>query len=76
MVAAIAEVLKVIPFDSQAAQTYGKLRAELEQGGKPISALDTLIAAHALALGTMLVTNNVAEFTRVPGLRVENWVGT
>jgi tRNA(fMet)-specific endonuclease VapC len=50
------------------------LRAALERKGRPIGSLDTLIAAHALALGATLVTNDVGAFGRVPGLRVENWV--
>jgi tRNA(fMet)-specific endonuclease VapC len=70
----IAEVLRVLPLDERAARVYGKLRAQLEQRGTPIGALDTLIAAHALSLRATLVTNNTREFARVPGLRVENWV--
>ena len=53
---------------------YGTLRAQLQARGLPIGALDMLIAAHALALGATLVTNNLAEFARVPGLACENWV--
>jgi tRNA(fMet)-specific endonuclease VapC len=49
------------------------LRAALTQRGTPIGPLDTLIAAHALSLDATLVTNNVREFSRVPGLRVEDW---
>lgn len=52
---------------------YGRLRADLERRGKPIGALDTIIAAHALALGSTLVTNNVREFGRVVGLSCEDW---
>jgi len=70
----VAEVLPVLPFDADAARAYGRLRRHLEQRGTPIGALDTLIAAHALALRATLVTNNTREFTRVPGLKVENWV--
>jgi tRNA(fMet)-specific endonuclease VapC len=65
--------LEVLPFDEAAMRHYGPLRSELERSGQPIGALDTLIAAHALALGATLVTNNVREFERVPGLTVENW---
>ncbi len=65
--------LEVVPFDHVAAKDYGTVRAGLEQKGKPLGALDTLIAAHALALGSTLVTNNTREFRRVPGLKVENW---
>lgn len=65
--------LEVLSFDSQAMHAYGALRAQLQAGGQPIGALDTLIAAHALAVGATLVTNNLAEFARVPGLACENW---
>ncbi len=66
--------LEVLPFDSQAMYAYGALRAQLQASGQPIGALDTLIAAHALVVGATLVTNNLAEFDRVPGLTCENWV--
>jgi tRNA(fMet)-specific endonuclease VapC len=66
--------LTIAPFDYLAAVTYGKVRATLEQQGTAIGALDTLIAAHALSLGVTIVTNNRREFTRVPGLVVEDWV--
>jgi tRNA(fMet)-specific endonuclease VapC len=66
--------LEVLPFDAAAMHVYGALRAELQRRGRPIGALDTLIAAHALALGATLITNNVGEFSRVPGLECENWV--
>ncbi len=65
--------LEVLPYDDTAAERYGRLRAFLEKQGKPIGSLDMLIAAHALALHCILVTNNEAEFRRVPGLRIENW---
>lgn len=65
--------LEIAPFDEAAAADYGGLRAALEGTGKPIGPLDTLIAAHALALGSVLVTNNSREFRRVPGLAVEDW---
>lgn len=70
----LAGSLCVLPFDNHAAQTYGQVRARLEQQGTPIGALDTLIAAHALSLGMTLVTNNEREFARVTGLTVENWL--
>jgi tRNA(fMet)-specific endonuclease VapC len=60
-------------FDELAASHYGPLRATLESRGTPIGPLDTLIAAHALALQATLVTNNVREFSRVPGLTLEDW---
>jgi len=66
--------LVILLFDQEAARTYGKLRAWLETRGKTIGALDMLIAAHALSKRLPLATNNVREFSRVPGLKVLNWV--
>ena len=66
--------LDVAAFDREAATAYGRLRANLEQKGTPIGAMDLLIAAHALSLKVRLITNNAREFRRVPGLRIENWV--
>lgn len=65
---------EVASFDTDAAAAYGPLRASLEGQGIPIGPLDTQIAAHALALRAILVTNNVREFSRVAGLKVENWL--
>jgi tRNA(fMet)-specific endonuclease VapC len=67
------QLLQRPAFDQAAAHAYGRVRAVLTQRGQPIGPLDTLIAAHALALNVTLVTNNVREFSRVPGLRVEDW---
>ena len=64
---------EIAPYDGLAAQEYGRIRGLLESRGQPIGPLDTLIAAHALSLGCTLVTNNVREFSRIPGLRLENW---
>ena len=66
--------LTILDYDLAAAQHYGELRAFLEKQGTPIGPLDQQIAAHALALGITLVSNNVREFEKVPGLRLENWV--
>jgi tRNA(fMet)-specific endonuclease VapC len=66
--------LIVADFDYPASLMYGALRAQLERQGTPIGALDMLIAAHALSLKITLVTNNIKEFTRVPHLKVVNWV--
>ena len=66
--------LVIADFDEQAAIAYGEVRAVLEAQGTPIGPLDTLIAAQAISLCVTLVTNNVIEFSRVPGLRFENWV--
>lgn len=65
--------LTIAPFDTQAAQIYGQIRAELERTGRPIGAMDMLIAAHAKSLNLTLVTNNEREFVRIPNLRIENW---
>ncbi|HEV7229050.1 type II toxin-antitoxin system VapC family toxin [Brevundimonas sp.] len=66
--------LPVRAWDVPADRAYGELRAHLERAGTPISQNDMLIAAHALALNCILVTDNEAEFRRVPGLAVENWL--
>jgi tRNA(fMet)-specific endonuclease VapC len=63
----------VLPFDDAAAGHYGEVRASLARAGQRIGDLDTLIAGHALAAGCTLVTHNVGEFGRVPGLVVEDW---
>ena len=68
--------LEVLSFNQQDSIHFGQLRAELEPIGKPIGSYDTMIAAHARSEGLILVTNNMKEFNRVPGLRVENWVTT
>lgn len=65
--------LEVLPLEPSMSETYAQIRAELEALGTPIGPNDTLIAAHALALGARLVTAD-AEFSRVPGLMVENWL--
>lgn len=67
------EPLEMADFDRGAAEAYASIRSHLETAGTPIGPLDTLIAAHALALGTTLVTNNTREFQRVPGLKLVNW---
>ena len=66
--------LEVLPLAIPVDREYGKLRAGLEGEGKPIGQHDMLIAAHALALGYVLVTSNEREFARVRGLRIENWL--
>lgn len=70
----ILSALEVMPLESPADHHYGRLRNELTSRGTPIGPNDMLIAAHALAIGTTLVTANVREFERVPGLVVENWL--
>lgn len=73
-VEAILAALEVLPFDVPADADYGGIRAELEAAGKTIGPNDLLIAAHAYGLGVTLVTANVAEFGRVRGLAIENWL--
>lgn len=73
-VEAILESVQVLAFDVPADAEYGGIRAELEAAGKPIGPNDLLIAAHAYAAGAILVTDNTGEFSRVRGLRVENWI--
>lgn len=62
----------VAPFDDVAAKRFGELRADLERRGKPLAPLDLQIAAHALALNVVLVSNDMA-FRHVPGLALEDW---
>lgn len=69
----ILAVMDVCSFDTPADHEYAKLRLHLEQAGTPIGPNDMLIAAHALATESTLVTANTSEFSRVPRLRVENW---
>lgn len=66
--------LAVLPYGVKAAQHYGAIRAALEKLGQPIRVNDLHIAGHARSEGLVLVTNNMAEFERVPALEVENWV--
>jgi tRNA(fMet)-specific endonuclease VapC len=66
--------LEVLPYTPKAAQHYGQIRTLLERAGTPIGVNDLHIAAHARSEGLILVTNNEAEFSRVPGLQLENWV--
>lgn len=68
--------LEVAAFDESCALRYGAVRVAPERAGKPIGSFDVLIAAHALALDVVLVTHNVREFTRVSGLRIEDWLAT
>lgn len=73
-VEAVLGVLEIVPFAAPADAVYGEIRARLEQAGTPIGGNDLLIAAHALALGDTIVTDNQEEFGRVEGLKVENWL--
>lgn len=71
---AVLGVLPVLPFETPADKFYSRVRRQLETLGKPIGSNDLLIAAHALSLGRTLITDNIREFTRVRGLKVENWL--
>ncbi len=66
--------LEVLPYENKAAYHFGQIRAELYRTGQPIGPYDMMIAGHARAAGLTLVTNNIKEFKRVPGLLLENWV--
>jgi tRNA(fMet)-specific endonuclease VapC len=66
--------LDVLSLEGPADAEYGRIRAELERNGSPIGGNDLLIAAHALAIEATMVTANVAEFARVDGLNVQNWL--
>ncbi len=66
--------LEIAPFDDFAAICYGEIRTHLEKSGLSIGAMDLMIASHARSLDVVLVSNNLREFQRVPGLKVENWV--
>ena len=65
--------IEILDFDVDAADCYGKIRADLEKKGTPIGPLDMMIAGHAMSMGYTVVTNNVKEFSRVPDLKIENW---
>jgi tRNA(fMet)-specific endonuclease VapC len=73
VVEALLDTMRVLPLDRSVEKPYALLRTTLERLGRPIGALDTLIAAHALAAGAVLVTNNLREFRRVRGLKCEDW---
>ena len=66
--------MTILPFEVGADRHYAAIRTALERKGTPIGAHDMLIAAHARAIEAICVTNNVAEFRRVPALEVENWL--
>ncbi len=68
-------VFKILPLGDGAREDFARIKCDLMARGLMIGPMDLLIAAHALALGATLVTNNEREFKRVKGLRTENWVG-
>jgi tRNA(fMet)-specific endonuclease VapC len=71
---ALLDSIEVLPLSAPTDEIYAALRTSLEAAGTPIGPNDLLIAAHALAVGAILVTDNTGEFSRVPSLRVENWL--
>jgi tRNA(fMet)-specific endonuclease VapC len=71
---ALLQQLPIALMDEETSRIYAEIRAKLEKDGQPIGPNDYWIAANALSLGATLVTNNVREFKRVKGLKVENWV--
>lgn len=71
----LLEALPVLPFDEPADRHYADIRASLERPGTPIGSHDLLIGAHARSLGLTVVTRNLREFERIPGLKVEDWLG-
>jgi tRNA(fMet)-specific endonuclease VapC len=70
----ILQRLAILPLAEDADRHYSVLRADLERRGEPIGANDMLIAAHALSIAAILVTDNLREFSRVQGLKLENWL--
>jgi tRNA(fMet)-specific endonuclease VapC len=70
----VLSVLPIAPFESPADVVYGQIRSQLEHAGRPIGGNDLLIAAHAIALGFTIVTDNEREFGRIPQLSCENWL--
>ncbi|HJX28480.1 MAG TPA: type II toxin-antitoxin system VapC family toxin [Thermoanaerobaculia bacterium] len=66
--------LEVLPLEGDADRHYAEIRAHLSRIGQPVGPNDLLIAAHTLALGLTLVTGNIQEFSRVPGLSIEDWL--
>lgn len=70
----LLSLVDVLPFDGLAAMHAGRVRARLAARGTPIGPYDALLAGHARSLGLVMVTNNVRELSRVPGLEVEDWL--
>ena len=68
------QYLSIAPWDENAAMHYSQIRARLKKAGMLIGNMDLLIGSHARSLGLELVTNNIKEFERIPGLRITNWI--
>jgi len=73
LVGTFLDSVTVLPFDALAARRYGQVGESLLRRGKPIGVVDTMIAAHALASDSVLVTHNAAHFRQVRGLQFEDW---
>jgi tRNA(fMet)-specific endonuclease VapC len=73
-VEAVLNAMTIRPLESDIERVYASIRAALERKGTPVGAHDMLIAAHARAIDAVCVTDNVAEFRRVPALKIENWL--
>ena len=69
------DLAPVAPWDTAAADAHARLRAQLQLAGTPMGVFDEMIAAHAQALGAVVVTNNVRHFSRATGLAIEDWLG-
>ncbi len=74
MVDEFLRIVPILPWDTRAANKHGELRADLKARGTPIGDFDEMIAAHALAVGAVVVTDNTRHFSRVAGLVIENWL--
>ena len=69
----IIEKLSIISFDDPQSELYGKIRVELEKSGMPIGDMDMLIAAAALSIGAILVSHNIRQFSKISGIKIEDW---
>ena len=74
MVNEFLRIASILPWDARAAHRHGELRASLKSRGEPIGDFDEMIAAHALAVGAVVVTDNTRHFSRISGLVLENWL--
>ena len=74
LIGTFVETVEVVPFDQVAADQFAAVAAALSRRGEPIGTFDTLMAAHALSLGLMFVTNNLKHFQRVAELKAESWI--
>ena len=72
----LASLIPPVPLETNTASSYAGIRVDLERAGLRIGAYDLLIAAHALTLSLILITNNTKEFSRIRGLRLENWMAS